>query len=68
MGFPYLLNITVNVAAFKTRFNIPHDVKIAYCHEGDREEQRLPQVVFFPLMSILEGGVRFSIDPSYLGI
>ena len=68
MSFSCLLETSANVEAFKTRFNIPHDVKIAYCHEGHREEQRLPQVVFFPLMSILEGGVRFSIDPSYLGL
>ena len=68
MGFPYLLNIAVNVATFKTRFNIPHDVNIAYYHKGDIKDQTLPWVVFFPLMAILEGGIRFpSRPPFYLG-
>ena len=49
MGFSYLLNTNANVEAIKTRFNVPHDVNIAYCHEGDIEDQRLPRVVFsFP--------------------
>ena len=50
------------VATFKTRFNIPKDVDINYCHEGEIKDQRLPQVVFFPLMAILEGEVRFPMD------
>ena len=63
MGFSYLLNINADVESFKTRFNILRGVNISYCHEGDIEDQRLPHMVFFPLMSILEGGVRFPIDP-----
>ena len=66
MGFSYFLNTNANVEAFKTRFNIPHDVNIAYCHEGDIEDQRLPRVVFFPLMAILEGGLRFPVNPFLL--
>ena len=62
MGFSYLLRTDANVESFKARFNIPRDVNISYCHKGDIEEQRLPHLVFFPLMSILEGGVRFPID------
>ena len=50
------------VATFKTRFNIPQDVDIEYYHEGEIEDQRLPWVVFFPLMAILDGEVRFPID------
>ena len=63
MGFSYLLNINADVESFKTRFSILRGVNISYCHEGDIEDQRLPHMVFFPLMSILEGGVRFPIDP-----
>ena len=47
MGFSYLLNTNADVESFKTRFNIPRDVNISYCHEGDIEDQRLPHVVFF---------------------
>lgn len=66
MGCSYLLNTAANVVAFKTRFNIPRDVNISYCYERDIEDQRLPRVVFFPLMAILEGGVRFLVDPLLL--
>ena len=66
MGFSYLLKTNANVESIKTRFDIPHDVNISYYHEGEIEDQRLPQVVFFPLMSILEGGVRFPVNPLLL--
>ena len=66
MGFSYLLNINADVESFKTSFIIPCDMNISYCHEGDIENQILPHVVFFPLMSILEGGVRFPVDPLLL--
>ena len=66
MSFSYLLKTSVDIESFKVRFNIPHDVNISYCHEGDIEDQRLPHVVFFPLMLILEGGVRFLVDPLLL--
>ena len=47
MGFLYLLRTNADVESLKARFNIPRDVNILYCHEGDIEDQRLPQVVFF---------------------
>ena len=66
MSFSYLLDTNANIESFKTRFNIHHNVNISYCHEGDIKDQGLPHVVFFPLMSILEGGVRFLVDPFLL--
>ena len=63
MGFSYLLNTDSDIESFKTLFNIPCDVNISYCHGGDIKDQRLPHVVFFPLMLILEGGIRFLVDP-----
>ena len=65
MGFSYLLKTNADVESFKARFDIPRDVNILYCHEGDIEDQRY-HVVFSPLMSILEGGVRFLVDPLLL--
>lgn len=41
-------------------------MNISYCHEGDIEDQRFSHVVFFPLMLILEGDVRFPVDPLLL--
>ena len=64
MSFSYLLKTNADVESFKARFDIPCDVNISYCHEGDIEDQRLPHVVFFSLMSILEGvRINFGLDP-----
>ena len=61
MGFAYLLRTKATIAAFRRRFNIPLDVNVEFCPEGNIENDKLPRVVFFPLMSILEGGVRFPV-------
>ena len=66
MPFSYLLKTSENVKSFKVKYNIPRDVEISYCHEDNIEDQRLPHVVFFLLMSILEGGVKFPVDPLLL--
>ena len=66
MSFSHLLRTSIDVESFRTRFNIPYDMNIPYCHEGDIEDQRLPHVVFFPFMSILEGGLRFPVEPLLL--
>lgn len=63
MSFSHRLKIEVALANFKARFNIPLDVDVAYCHEDNIALEQRPHVVFFPLMSILEGGVRLPIDP-----
>ena len=63
MHFAYLLKTREDVESFIVRYNIPRDVEISYCHEGEIADQRLPKVVFFfPLMSILKGGVRFPVN------
>ena len=66
MGFAHLLNFDATVAAFKTRFNIPQDVDIEYYLKGNIENERRARVVFFPLVAILKGDVRFPIDPMLL--
>ena len=63
MGYSYLLESPAALATFRSKFNIPNDVDVAYCHESDIELHRGQGTVFFPLMSILEGGVRFPVDP-----
>ena len=50
----------------KLHLNVPIDVNIEYFHDGSIENDRCPHVVFFPLMAILEGGVRFLVDPLIL--
>ena len=63
MGYSHLLTSKASLASFKAAYGIPGDVDIAYCHEGDITLQRRsnPNIAFFPLMAILEGGVRFIV-------
>ena len=65
MGFSHLLSSEATLATFRAAYNVPEDVDIAYYHEGDIDIQRRcgSNIVFFPLMAILEGGVRFPVDP-----
>ena len=62
MGFAYLLRTPATSIVFRVRFNIPQDVEVEFCPEGNIENDRLLRVVFFPLMLILEGGVRFLVN------
>ena len=69
MGYYHLLSSEASLATFRAAYNVPKDVDITYCHEGDIEIQRRCGVntVFFPSMAILEGGIRFPIDPLVIG-
>ena len=69
MGYSHLLSSNAYLATFRVAYNVPKDVDIAYCHEGDIDIQRHRgvNIVFFPLMAILEGGIRFPIDPLIIG-
>ena len=66
MIFSHLFRTKAALANFRARFAIPPDVDVAYCHKDSIALERRPHVVFLPLMSILEGGVRFPIDPLIL--
>ena len=69
MGYSYLFSSKASLPTFRAAYGIPRDVDIAYCHQHDIEIQRRrgTNIVFFPLMSILEGGIRFLIDPLVIG-
>ena len=69
MGYSYLLSSEASLATFRATYGVPEDVDIAYYHQGDIEIQRRrgTNTVFFPLMSILEGGIRFPVDPLVIG-
>ena len=66
MGFAYLLNAGVPLATFRQNYSVPDDVEVMYCYESEIALQRGAGTAFFPLMSILEGGVRFPMDPLLL--
>ena len=66
MGYSFLLNIVASLATFRQKFDIPYDVEVAYCHESEIALHRGGHTAFFPLMAILEGGVRFPVDPLLL--
>ena len=69
MGYSYLLSSEASLATFRATYGVLGNVDIAYCHQGDIEIQRRcgTNIVFFPLMSILEGGIRFLVDPLVIG-
>ena len=69
MGYSNLLSSKASLASFRAAYNVPRDVDIAYYHEGNIDLCRRISVntVFFPLMAILEGGVRFPVDPLIIG-
>ena len=62
MGYAFLLNIAASFATFRQKFDIPDDVEVAYCHESEIALHRGEHTAFFPLMAILEGRVRFTMD------
>ena len=66
MRFSHLLDTEVVLANFRAKFAVFNDVEVAYCHEDNIALERHPYVVFIPLMAILEGGVRFLINPLIL--
>ena len=63
MGYPFLLEALTALATFRQKFDIPGDVEVAYCHEGEIALHKGHGTAFFPLMAVLEGGVRFPMDP-----
>jgi len=65
MGYAFLLNTVASLATFRQKFDILDDVEVAYCHESEIALHRGEHIAFFPLMAILEGGVRFPMDLSY---
>ncbi|XP_075670269.1 uncharacterized protein LOC142640050 [Castanea sativa] len=69
MGYSHLLTPGAALASFRETLGVPEDVNIAYCNMGDIELERAANssTSFFPLMSILEGGVRFPVDPLIIG-
>ena len=65
MGYSFLLSLEASLATFRAAYSVPEDVDIAYYHEGDIDIQRrcVVNTIFFPLMAILEGGIKFPVDP-----
>ena len=53
MGFSHLLSNEASLANFREVFNIPGDMDVAYCHEGDIALHRCSgsNKAFFPLMA-----------------
>ena len=66
MPFAHLLKTRDSLESFRIKYNVPHNIENSYSYEGDIEDKRLCHIVFFLLVSILEGGVRFPVDPMLL--
>ena len=69
MGYSHLLSSEASLATLRAAHSILEDVDIAYCHQGNIEIQRCrgTNTVFFPLVAILEGAIRFLVDPLVIG-
>ena len=63
MGYSFLLEASAALATFRQKFDIPGDVEVVYCHESEIALHKGHGTAFFPLMAVLEGGVRFPMDP-----
>ena len=63
MGYSFLMDTPTSLAIFRQKFDILGDVEVAYCHESEIALHRGQGTTFFPLMAVLEGGVRFPVDP-----
>ena len=57
------MDTPTSLAIFRQKFDIPGDVEVAYCHESEIALHRGQGTAFFPLMAVIEGGVRFPVDP-----
>ena len=66
MGFAHLLTTEASLDTFRQMYNVLDDVDVAYYHENEIAFHRRVNTAFFPLMAILEGGVRFPMDPLLL--
>ena len=66
MGYSYLLEAPAALATFRRKFDILGDVDVTYCHESKIALHRGEHTAIFPLMEILESGVRFPMDPLLL--
>ena len=62
MRFARLLDTEAALANFRARLAVPNDVAISYYHEDNIALEWHLHVVFFPLMAILKGGVKFPVD------
>ena len=63
MGYSFLLDTPASLAILRQKFDIPSDVEVAYYHESEIALHRGHGTTFFPIMAVLEGRVRFPVDP-----
>ena len=63
MGYSFHLDTSRSLAIFWQKFDILGDVEVAYCHESEIVLHRGQDTAFFPFMAVLNGGVRFPVDP-----
>ena len=66
MGFAWLVNTREAALAFKAKYNIPLDVGIKYCPPKAIEDSRKQGSIVIPLITVIEGGVRFHLCPLLL--
>ena len=63
MGYSFLRDTPASLAIFRQKFDILGDMEVAYYHKNEISLHRRQGTTFFPLMAVLEGGVRLPVDP-----
>ena len=58
-----LLNTPEGVSNFRNKYNIPSDVQVCAPRADDSLDSGSRDEMPFPTIAIVEGGVRFPLDP-----